>query len=838
MHRPNDTYTDEHLNRIAFPLGGIGAGMVCLTGRGNLKHPSLRHRPNLDEEPFAFAALHARRPDEEPACRIVEAAPDGREAVGPGRSGAHPEGFPKFARGVFRARFPFAALELSDPELPYLETRLTGWSPFVPGEADDSSLPCAGLEYAFRNVGEAPVEAVFSFHAENLMSFGSRRRPGGEVRAIPGGFALCERATPEAPWGEGTFNVACPHEERVSVDCRWFRGGWFDAPTVVFESIRKGETPEREAVGAENPSPGGSLYVSFRLEPGESRRIRTLLSWHVPRSDLNQVPKEFRERAEAEKKEEDASCCGGDGRGGAAQWPTHEPFYASRFPDADALAAFWAEDYERLRRASETFSETFHASTLPPEVLEAVSANLAILKSPTVLRQKNGRLWAWEGSGTKEGCCHGSCTHVWGYAQALAHLFPDLERGLRETEFFDDQDESGHQNFRASLPIEVGVSHSFHAALDGQLGGIVKVHREWRTSGDREWLERLYPRVKASLDYCQSAFDPDRTGTIVEPHHNTYDIEFWGPDGMTTSYYLAALRAAVEMGRRLCQDTADYETLLERGRRAMDETLWDGDAYVQKVVWRGLRAGDPVAFAKTGIGGGDRISEEVLELMEREGPRYQYGRGRLSDGVIGEWLAWACGLEPILDPERTRRHLRSVFESNFRPSLAKSPCPQRWHFALPDEGGLLLCAWPKGGKPLLPFPYSDEVWTGIEYQVASHLTACGYLEEGLAIVRTARRRYDGSRRNPFDEVECGHWYARALSSYALLQAYSGIRYDAVDNRLEIRPRIEGDFQCFFATAWGYGLAGARDGEPFCRMAAGELPNPEIRYEPANSRRQA
>jgi hypothetical protein len=157
--------------------------------------------------------------------------------------------------------------------------------------------------------------------------------------------------------------------------------------------------------------------------------------------------------------------------------------------------------------------------------------------------------------------------------------------------------------------------------------------------------------------------------------------------------------------------------------------------------------------------------------------------------------------------------------------------PQRSGYAFGDEGGLLLCTWPKGGRPTLPFVYSDEVWTGIEYQVASHLMMEGLLEPGLEIVRIARSRYDGRVRNPFDEIECGHWYARALSSWALLQALSGARYDAVDRILYLEPAIDGDFRAFLATASGYGSVGVRGGEPYLEVRAGEIPVDEIRYRP-------
>lgn len=818
MHTFNDTYTDEHLDEIALPLGGIGASMVCLTGRGNLKHISLRHHPDLNGEPFIFAALHARdTASGDAVIRIVERAPDGRTVLRPSRRETHPEGFPKFAEGSFTGQFPFGELSLQDPSLPGLEVNLTGWSPFIPGDSDRSSLPMAGLEYRFTNSGESALELTFSWHAENIMSRGGRIKEG-EVKALPHGAMLYNPPEEDNPSTEGAFMFALESPESVAVNHRWFRGGWFDAPTAVFESIREGAMPGHEPVGAESPSRGASAYTRIRLEAGESKTIAVRLSWYVPRSNLNHVPAEIR-------KQKAESC--GCGEESEITWPTHEPFYASLFDSPEDVAAAFARDYTALRAESAAFRDAFFQSTLAPEVLEAVSANLAILKSPTVLRQKDGKLWAWEGSSNSSGCCHGSCTHVWGYAQALPHLFPDLERTLRETEYEIDQDDTGHQDFRAALPIDLGTPHTFHAALDGQLGGIMKVYREWRLCGDTGWMRRLYPRIKESLDYCQRTFDPDRTGTIVEPHHNTYDIEFWGPNGMIASYYLGAIAALIAMGEHLGEAVEEYRKLLTTGRNAMETELWDGDMFIQKVIWTGLRADDPVEYARSGIGGSNFYSPEALELLEKEGPRYQYGPGCISDGVLGEFLAWASGMEPVLDSEKVRGHLQQVHEHNYKESLAEHLCPQRWHYALSDESGLLLCSWPKGGKPLLPFPYSDEVWTGIEYQVAAHLIAVGDVEPGLEIVRAARKRYDGARRNPFDEVECGHWYARALSSYALLQALTGIRYDAVENKLHFAQQIDGDFTSFFAANGGFGLAGIRDGKPFFEMVRGNLPDPEI-----------
>jgi hypothetical protein len=134
-------------------------------------------------------------------------------------------------------------------------------------------------------------------------------------------------------------------------------------------------------------------------------------------------------------------------------------------------------------------------------------------------------------------------------------------------------------------------------------------------------------------------------------------------------------------------------------------------------------------------------------------------------------MAEVCGVGEILDPAKVKSHLLSVHRYNFRTSLHDHANPQRPTYALNEEGGLLLCTWPHGDRPSLPFVYSEEVCTGIEYQVASHLAMIGEREKCQEIVRAARKRYDGRVRNPYNEYECGHWYARAMSSYALLQAF-------------------------------------------------------------------
>jgi len=793
------SYAGDRLNRVAFPMGGLGAGMICLEGTGALSHVSLRHRPEIFNEPATFGAICVKgKPN---VARVLEGpVPDrkkfGAPGTGNGASGST-FGLPRFREATFRPHFPFGVVALHDPALP-VGVEITGWSPFEPGDADNASLPVAALEYKFTNKTGGVQEAVFSWHARNFMAI---EAGANAVQATSGGFILAGAALKSRSGEAGGF-AATVDDPAVRVNHAWFRGGWFDSMTMVWKDVQAGKYYDNPPVTDGETAPGGSLFVPFTLAPKASKTIVLQLAWYVGQSKLH-----FGNGLE------------GDSPG------DYQPWYAKRFSDLAAVTSYWREQYGTLRERSHRFSDCFYDSTLPPEVLDAVSANLTILKSPTVLRQADGRLWAWEGCADKNGCCAGSCTHVWNYAQALPHLFPALERTLRETEFGPSQDERGHQQFRSALPIRP-IVHDFHAAADGQLGGIMKVHREWQISGDTEWLKRLWPKVQTSLNYCIELWDPGHKGWLEEPHHNTYDIEFWGPDGMCTSFYLGALKAATLMGRALKDDVSKYADLLAKGLVRMETELFEGEYFIQKVAWKNLRAKSPLEVKSLE----GEYTPEARELFEKEGPKYQYGSGCLSDGVLGSWLALVCGVGQVVEAQKIASHLKAIHRYNLKQDLTAHPNPQRPSYACGAEGGLLLCTWPKGGELSLPFVYSDEVWTGIEYQVASHLMLLGLVDEGLEIVRAARERYDGRVRNPFNEYECGHWYARAMSSYGLLQGLSGAWYDAVGKVLHLKPSLRGDFRCFFAAASGYGTVGVRNGKPFYDSKSGALEIREIKYE--------
>ena len=793
------TFTGDDLQQIAFPLGGLGAGCLHMGGAGNFQDFCLFNAPTFGHSPMTFAAVHCREKGRKGGImRVLEGEVQNPHIYNQGRFGngglaSGHEGLPHMEEAEFRGEFPFAWVKLKDRDLP-LQVLIEAYSPFVPGDEDASGLPAAFATYHLRSRSKRTLQVQFSFNAQypekadlhghrgsDLQEHRVRHRRRGKVSGL-----YFDSDLPGDHLRKTSIAVVSPLEGQKA-DCAWFRGGWFDALTMLTNQLLEGRlksAPKSKPVGGEGRSRfGATLFWDLELKPGEEIEIPLIYCWHAPNSELSHG------RVDAEE------CCAEGGKPS-----TYRPYYSTLFADAWEVAGYGIGNFDGLLQRTRRFHQALFGSSLPDYALDAISANLAILKSPTVLRQQDGMLWNWEGCSYGTGCCAGSCTHVWNYAQALPYLFPALERTLRDQELKWSMDRRGHVTFRSSLPTGE-ADHGFHAASDGQLGGVMKVYREWLICGDDGWLGERYPLVRRSLEYCIRTWDPDCKGALIEPHHNTYDIEFWGPDVMCTSFYLGALHAVSKMARALGkrEDAEKYGALGKKGKVYCDEHLWNGEFYFQKVQWKGLKASRRLKRWMDGY------SAEALGLLKKEGPKYQYGTGCISDGVIGQWYTTMLGLPDALNRARTRRHLAAIFKHNFRNSLRTHANPQRPGYALNDEPGLLLCSWPRGGKPSLPFVYSDEVWTGIEYQVASHMIYEGLVEEGLTIVRGVRQRYDGKVRNPWNEYECGSYYARALASYGVLLALSGFRYSASAKRLEIAPKLKetkGRFLFSVDSGWG------------------------------------
>jgi non-lysosomal glucosylceramidase len=445
----------------------------------------------------------------------------------------------------------------------------------------------------------------------------------------------------------------------------------------------------------------------------------------------------------------------------------HGRMYTNWFRDARDVATQLARDLERLRAETVRFCDTYYrATTLPWWLAARLMMPASTLATGTAQWWQDGRFWGWEGAY----CCEGTCTHVWNYAQAEAWLFPELARSVRTMQDLGAgfEETTGLVGFRSNLAF----------AADGQAGTVLKCYREHLTSADDTFLRRHWSRIKAALEYLVSQ-DIDDEGVIKNDRQpNTYDIDFAGPNTFVGALYLAALRAGEEMAVRMddLEAARRYRELFERGRAWTAANLFNGEYFEQR-------------------------------LPPEAPPPWQYVTGCLSDQLFGQTWAHLLHLGYLYPPEQVRSALAAVFKYNWAPDvgpLNEVYPPERW-FARPGEPGLFVCTWPHGGRPEEPVRYRDEVWTGIEYQVVAGLLWEGMADEALLILHGIDQRYDGTKHNPWNEVECGDHYARALASWGVLHALAGFTYDGPAGKLSIAPRMQQDeFRSFFAAGTGWG----------------------------------
>ena len=445
--------------------------------------------------------------------------------------------------------------------------------------------------------------------------------------------------------------------------------------------------------------------------------------------------------------------------------------------------------------------------------MDAVSANIAVLKSPTVWRLEDGTLYGWEGAGEREGSCEGSCSHVWAYAQALPALFPALSRSMREAEYKYNWAEDGSMSFRLMLPLMNSQAASkerwaFRPAADGQFATIMQTFREWRNLGSDEWLRPLWPKVKAALEFAWSPankglWDPQKTGILWGQQHHTLDMELYGPNSWLSSMYLGALQAGAQMAEAMGEPEAEYRAIFARGKEFLNEQLFNGEYFIQQIALDNrellLPYDDSDSFMW--VHGKDSIfevywSDEFGEL------KYQIGEGVATDQLLGQWHADMYKLGEIFAPPKVQSALSAIFRHNFRTTMRNHYNPCRL-YCLNDESGLVICSWPKN-KPVIPLPYSQETMHGFEYAAAALMIGRGLEEAGLQIVASVRARYDGKYRNPWNEVECGSNYARSMASYSLLQKLFRYRLRRALFALFVLPPKEEDCQFFWScgSAWG------------------------------------
>lgn len=768
------------LKTIAFPLGGVAAGSLSLGGRGQLRDWEIFNRPNKGYSPaYAFPSIWIQSGNSKPITRVLEARMlppyEGQDGLGSNNA----PGLSRIEEAEFIGAYPMAQVRFKDDSIP-AQIELEAFSPFIPHDPDDSGLPVAILRYRVRNPTRSVAKVSIAFSIDNPVKapLESRTRQQSDSRVNEHrastkieGLAMSNPALALSDPLKGSFALAALRDAGATISHwrGWPRGRWWNEPMLFWDVFSRDGALTQQPT---EPSSVGALCVQRLIPPSGLGVFTFVLAWHFP----NRTP----------------DWCGWtapEGEGGTVIGN----YYCTRFHDAWQAAEYAAENLDRLESRTRAFTEAFASSTLPAAVKDAASANLSTLATQVCFRTADGEFHAFEGADDHIGCCFGNCTHVWNYETATAYLFPSFARSLRKSAFGYSMDDEGAMRFRQLLPD--GKQRYDIAAADGQMGQILHAYLDWKLSGDATWLREMWPRIKKAIEFAwvQYGWDPGRIGVFTGVQHNTYDVEFFGPNPLCSIYYLGALRACEEMAVAVGEhDSAGiYRAIFQKGSRWIDANMFQGEFYVQQV--RDYPASQVAPHLRSGMG-----SEDT------EHPQYQVGAGCLADQLIGQYLAYIAGLGPLVTPDRIHATMQSIYRYNYKPTLIDHDCVQRT-YALNDEAAVMICDYGKAERPQIPFPYYAEAWTGVEYLVASLMFYAGLTGEGVQVVTSARRRYDGVNRNPWDEEECGHHYARAMSSWSTVVALSGFHYDGERAAMTVQPLNSlSNFRSFWATGTGWG----------------------------------
>ncbi len=777
-------YPQTHVAKIALPLGGVGAGTVSLGGRGDLRDWEIMNRPAKGFTPkrgdiAPFFALFTRDAKGNTQTRVLEGPVEAALYEGSHGSPIPNDNVPRFSECAFATAYPFGQCALSDPSMP-LDVNIMAFNPFIPCDTDASSIPAAVLRFRLTNNTQTPVFASVCGSIPNFIGMDGREQrrdwkgdfqPIGaknnknkfrKAESIQGVLMTSEGVDPKSErWGSIALSTHASENSTHRTD--WPNKGWGAALLDFWDDFSvDGKLEARDPSGHDMPI--ASLTAEIEVPARSSQTVEFYLAWHFPnRSTWSPQGNE-------------------DDRIGN--------YYTTQFDDAWAAARHLAENLKPLEERTITFVKSFCESNLPEVVKESALFNLSTVRTQTCFRTPDGRFYGFEGCCNTQGCCHGSCTHVWNYEQAVAHLFGDLAMTMREVEFAQATNAQGMMNFRVHLPLE--RAHDFgKAAADGQMGCIMKVYRDWQLSGDNEMLKALWPHVKKALEFCwiTGGWDADRDGVMEGCQHNTMDVEYYGPNPQMGIWYLGALRASEEMAKALGnhQFAAECRRLFKNGSAWLDANLFNGDYYIHKI--QAPKSREEIAPSLL-IGMG---AKDVAK------PDYQLGEGCLVDQLVGQYMAHICGLGYLVNKDNVTKTLASIMKYNFREDLSDHFNCMRT-YALADESALLMASYPKS-RPENPFPYFTEAMTGFEYTAAIGMIYESQVDEGLKCIQAIRDRYDGQKRNPYNEAECGHHYARALASWAAVLALTGFSYSAPDKQIKFANKLGTHF---WATgrAWG------------------------------------
>lgn len=773
-------YTGDFTKEISFPLGGIGTGSIGIGGNGRLTDWEIFNRPSKGSiNSYSHFAIKAIK-DNKPITYVLNGDIQ-KDFVGQYKQstftgyGFGPEsqkmcGFPHFKDVEFDGEFPFCTLSFKDDKFP-ANVKMTAFNPFIPCDSKNSSIPVAFFEIEVNNTTDETIKYQIAFSVANPFDV-SRNRAG--VKGNCHTLTLYHNGVDKdnIEYGDLTIATDC---NKTYTQTYWYRGEWKDNIVTFWNDFNNVENLKERKYETDGRNDIGTVVAEVEVVAGETKKVRFVLSWNVPNchNDWNKSDNVVENE----------------------QWKN---YYATVFEDSVDSALYSINNWDNLYNRTMLFKNALYKTSVPKAVIDAAASNLSVLKSPTVWRLEDGSFYGWEGVHEKAGSCEGTCQHVWNYAYAMCFLFPDLERSIRNLEFRYSTDENGRMGFRLMLPVGRKMT-DIRACVDGQMGAVIKCYREWKISGDNKWLEDNWNNIKKVLEYAWSdknpdCWDIDKDGVLEGRQHHTLDMELFGPSSWLEGMYLAALKAATEMGEFL-GDTLkaqEYRDLFNKGYNWTKQNLFNGKYFIQNIDITNKKITDK--FSASDLYWNDETGEI----------KYQIAEGSSIDQLLAQWHANIIGLGDIFDRDQVCVALKEMMKNNYKPCMRDFVNPWRI-FSLNDEAGSVICDYPEGvNKPKIPIPYCEETMTGFEYSFAGLLCSYDMVGDGIKVASAVRDRFDGKKRNPWNEFECGSNYARSMASYAMIPILCGFEFDMPNRYIGFNPYVTEKFRSIWSVdgVWG------------------------------------
>ncbi|MES1214123.1 MAG: GH116 family glycosyl-hydrolase [Bacteroidota bacterium] len=775
-------YDSAHLYNIALPLGGIGTGTVSLGGRGELRDWQIMNKPGIKYSTVTpgndapFFCIYVKPQNGNAIVKGLMGPLDDVEYMHAEGRPVNNYGIPRFTKATFDAAYPFGQVHLTDKELP-VQVTIQGFNPFIPGDADNSGIPIAILRYKVTNTSDKTIEASVCGSIRNFIGkdgskyykdwkgdviYTGAKNNRNEYKRFNGvsGIFMSSDSVEKKDAAWGTMALTTDADKGISYRTSSRNNDWNNSTLDFWDDFSSnGTLTEKNKLIDDDPM--ASLAVKKTIQPEETVYFNFYITWNFPN---RYAWPEFNTQQ-------------------SNSWIGN--YYSTKYTDAWDVIQKTLPQLPSLENKTLQFVNALVGSSYPTPIKEASLFNLSVLRSQTVFRLPDGHMMGWEGVFDETGSCFGSCTHVWNYEQATPFLFGDLAKTMRDVEFNYSTMPNGEMKFRTSLPLNKPQTW-WGAAADGQMGCILKMYREWQLSGDNNFLKQNWAQVKKVLGYAwrPGGWDGNRDGVMEGEQHNTMDVNYYGPNPQMQFWYLGALKAANKMAVFMHDKPFGDSCLAiyKNGSAWIDKNLFNGEYYEHRIT-------QPKTFQFI------TASYDSATAI----PDYQLGKGCLVDQLVGQMMAHVLDLGYLADSSHINTTLSSIMKYNYHSSFEDHFNNMR-SYVLGDEAGLLMASWPKG-RLKVPFPYFAESMTGFEYAAAVGMLYEGDTTDAIKCITAIRNRFDGRKRNPFDEPECGHNYARSMTSWGALLAWSGFHYSGVSNKISFTSN-PGNYFWSNGYAWG------------------------------------